>query len=1231
MTNASITLLRRLAPLPGLLAGLFAAVLPAAVLAAATDLASEPLQTVSPIVRPNLMFILDDSGSMSWDFMPDWASRNPPRNNDIKITDFRANWESNSAVNRLYYDPAVRYTPPIKGDGSSYPSMTAQFQINRQADWKAIPNDGFGVQSDNTSNLENAYYHYFVPDHFCKAQDLRDCKALSAPNGDYRHPALVRWCKSDTSSDCRATPINGEYESIRVPAKEVKVNINKNQLYGDKGAAAKALTRTDCAASLCTYDEEMTNYANWWAYYHTRMQMAKSAASLAFADVDDKLRIGFMTINNATRKGDFLNIKAADTTAGGHKAQWYQKLLAAEPDGDTPLRTALATAGLYYAHKVPNNSLYGVTTEDPVQYACQRNYTMLSTDGYWNDDTPPKQLGVNANIGDQDGNPDVVKRPQLDAKQTRDTLADVAQYFYLTDIRSPKDPFKNDKGALGSDVASNEVEDKQQRMYTSTIGLGASGSLLYRSDYATATTGDYADIVQGRRDWPTPVKDTSTTIDDLWHAAVNGRGTYYSASNADELSKGLQAFIQDVKDGGSVTAVTAAVSNRNLSQDDNIVFKPSYASGSWHGDLISLRVDPDTGEDAKYALWSLSEPRAMASGQTSPTLESKAWDSRAIYTTDPAKVKGTPLLFRWDKLTDPMKALFRYNAMQGLSQFCITGARCVASDARIDSDTSSTGRGVGGPNLVNFLRGDKSHEGKDKEGYYRERSHKLGDIVGAQVVYVRKPMFNYLDKGYADFRTAQASRQAMVYAAANDGMVHAIRADNGQESWAYIPSILLSKLYKLADKNYAEAHQNYVNATPQQGDIMANGTWRTILVGGFGQGARGYYALDITNADKPPTVLWEFTHDSAQGAGYTADTDMGYAYGTPEITKLSDGTWVVILASGYNNVNPGSGHGIVWVLNAYTGAVLHKIDTGKGNANSAVPGCAKAPCPSGLAHVRAFAATNNTNNTSSHVYAGDLLGHLWRIDISKLTADKGSTATVQLLTTFMDLGDRRQPVTSAPELGSIQGANIVYIGTGKYLGETDVASSDMQTFYAIKDPLTVVPNKGVFSAETPRKQKCPKLGPASDCFIQNYFLDLDNGKRRDVASEASYAANLATMNGWFIDLQKIGERVVSRADLQLGIIAFTSIMPSETEPCKVGGQSYINYLDYATGLKLAGLNEGSSLLGNDSGTSIASGVYMVRLKGGKVVLRTNQGPGPVIDRQGSAQTRRLSWRELITD
>ncbi len=1226
--------------------------------AALTDLASAPLETsTATLVKPNILYVLDDSGSMSWDFLPDWANSS---------TDGLAR---NAGYNGIYYDPAITYTPPVKYDGSSYLSMTSA----NSSSWTAVPFDGFGVQtpsnmpntgtnnlfttssSGTTQNLVgNAYYYTFIPGEYCSNANLKTCVAQTAPTAAYPYAAKLRWCSNSTRTNCRATRIDtapsggSTYTYARypgmtspsVPGSNTRVNIvSTNNSYPYPGTTAKANTRTDCAGTTCTYAEEMTNFANWWAYYRMRMQMAKSAASLAFSVLDAGKRLGYMSINNNTGS-DFLGVSDLTSGSGGQKAQWYSKLISAKPNNSTPLRVALSTAGRYYAGKL--SKVNGVTAADPMQYACQRNFTMLSTDGYWNESTNPTMIDGSTAVGDQDG---TASRPYLDGTATGNTLADVAQYYYVTDIRSSA--FSNTNGVLGTDVANNNIADKQQRMYTSTVGLGASGYMRFQSNYQTATSGDYYDVAQGTStssttasngvcswqtsgscNWPKAVSNTQTTIDDLWHAAVNGRGVYYSAANPAQLRDGLTNFIQSVNAATS-DASAATTSNPNVSAGDNFVFKSTFRSSEWFGELARYTIDISTGALSAYPDWTQSgEVNVSATTKGTPLLDNMPWATRKIYTYSPSS--ATPLLpFDWASMPTSMQAYFKVANMGTLSQMCSSGSYCLPSSAQVDSTTAGTTTGAGGINLVNFLRGDRSNEGPDNATYYRQRSHVLGDIVSSQAVYVKAPRFGYVDAGYADYRVAQATRTPMLYVGANDGMLHAFKADTGTEAWTYIPSMLLPNLYKLADKKYSTNHVYYINATPAEGDVYFDGSWHTVLVSGLGAGGRGFFALDITDPANPK-VLWEFTSDTTKGTGYTADADLGYSYGTPIITKLSDGSWSVIVSSGHNNVSPGSGHGIVWVLNAKTGAIIKKIDTGAGSSSAAVAGCSAAPCPAGLAKIAAYADNNYANNMASRLYGGDLLGNVWRIDVSQLTA-AGGAAPVQLLATLADANGTRQPVTARPELGNVSGIPVVYMGTGAYLGVSDISTTGQQSIYAIKDPLTTVAgSSGIFGS--PRAATCGAT--KTNCFIKQILTD--SGGIRTASSTVSYTVDFTTMNGWYADLPETGERMNTDPDLQLGALVFTTNVPSASDACSVGGSSYLNYLDYRTGQTLTGTTQVGVLLSGGSTTALATAPTLVRLPNGKIISITDLSDGSTVSKElpplGTGQkTRRVSWRELISN
>lgn len=1231
--------------------------------AAVTDLASAPLQTSTATqVKPNIFFILDDSGSMYWDFMPDWAE-------DYKST---AALVRNSRFNGVYYDPAMTYTPPVRYDGSSYNSMTS---ANTSA-WTKVPFDGHGVMTASgapntgTSNLFTstssgttqdltsgmAYYYTFIPGEYCTAANLRTCATQSAASTAYPYPAYLRWCTSSALSNCQASRIDTDpgtgvtYTYPRYPGvnssasgSNTKVTISTStSSYPYPGTSIKASTRTDCAGTTCTYAEEMSNFANWWAYYRTRMQMAKTASSIAMAALSTSYRLGYMSINNNTGS-DFLNVSDITTTSAGQKAAWYTKLFAAKPTGGTSLRSALATAGQYYGGKL--SKVNGQSAVDPMQYACQRNYTILTTDGYWNaSSTTPTQMNASTAIGDQDKSE---TRPYLDGTATSNTLADVAEYYYVTDIRSAT--LGNATNTSGTDVSSNSYANKQQRMNTYTVGMGASGYMQYLSDYASATSGDYHDVLQGTAtssstlsaglcswqksgscNWPVPKGDTQTTIDDLWHTAVNGRGTYYSATNPSELKTGLINFIDSVNAATSSAAAPTLSTANMTSTSTNYVFGTSFCAAKWFGELARYSINASTGVVSSTPDWSQSGAGSDctdASGAltTTPLLDMIAHDARVIYTYD--ATAGTSLIpFKWASLTSTMQNYFKVAAISSMSQMCSSGSTCLATASKVDSTTPGTTTGVGGINLVNYLRGDRSNEGTANTKYYFPRTHVLGDIVNSQPVYVQASTDTYADSGYTAFKAANATRQGMVYVNANDGMLHAFNASTGAEAWAYIPSLVLPSLYKLADKNYASNHVFLNDGSLVRADANLGGAWRTMLVGGLGGGVRGFYALDVTTPTSPK-VLWEFTHDTTKSSPYISDPDLGYAYGKPIVTKLSDGTWVVLVTSGYNNVSPGSGRGILYVLNAQTGAIIRKIDTGVGTTTGGgtVAGCSVAPCPSGLARIEGW-IDSATNNTVSYVYGGDLYGNLWRFNLGGVTSG-GGTGTVQSLATLADGSGNRQPITSKPELGKISGQHVVYVGTGAYLGVSDITTAGVQSIYAIKDTLATA-SSSLYGS--PRANTC-SASVTGNCFVRQVLSD--SGSSRYVSSTVSYTTSLLTMNGWYEDLPKTGERINTDPTLQLGVLVYVSNIPSTEGACSVGGSSYLNYVAYGTGLTVSGADNAGVVL---SSSGLSSSPVLLKDTTGNVWAKGKASDGSAtstkvpIPTTGSS-TRRVFWRELVVD
>ena len=1656
--------------------------------AATTSLATAPMVTSSSSsVKPNLLFILDDSGSMDSDYMPDWVSNNV---NGSSISNYPF-LRNNSAYNGIYYDPAIRYVPPsfFNADGTEntnlYPSMTGVSEptggdssaSSAARNWKQVKNDAYGVQSTSTTDLTSrANYWMVIPGEYCTADNLRTCNTQSAKSTTYSVAASLRWCNSNALTTCKSTwrssgtaALNYVYPRIASPASSAKVTFSNstsavvtgitvngvqilssstassdtsstvatrvaerinactytatgncgaagysalsssgtvtiyanaaithtpsvtktgtttvgveafasvpiysgttvpgsNQLtviqsgkesYVYPGTTAKHDDRSDCAGTTCTFNEEMTNFANWWTYYRTRMQMMKTAASNSFSSIGSSFRVGFMTISDGKDDSKLSNFAAFDAAA---KNSWYTTLFAANPNSWTPLRGALSRAGRLYAGKLNGLEINGTTVIDPMQYSCQQNFTILSTDGYWNTNEETSSYGpfvvdADTNVGNTDGaeprpysdgasylqstsqiiqsqtqisrstsqlqkritqiqqrttqiqqrsntieqvqgqlytrtssnsgsswgvwagvstctedssgtnrrqcavgqletrtssnsgttwtnwepasscTPDTSGASRRDCRlsqswvavascaptrtgssgsyvytggaaaedcrstvsawnnvssctaaapiecqttdtgwvnassclesgpsngltvycQTTDTgwvasgscaagsaggatttcntattgptlvvscvpasatslnsytqtvcpvttvtpatavascspvtaeagnnyttttcstvstgptnvsscteeaaaavnnyttttcatgsggvsntLADVAQYYYKTDLRTSA--LSNCTGVVvppataGNDVCTNDVpssgQDKAstQHMTTFTLGLGADGYMQYAPGYAAATSGDFYDVKTGSTtntsagvcswqssgvcNWPTPSNGSQANIDDLWHAAVNGRGTYFSAGNPTTLASGLNSALAGVSArlGASAAATT---SNPNVTSGDNFVFSSTFTTKNWDGELVRQQISLTTGVVSPTIDWAA---QALLDANT----------SRTIYTFDATDTTDKLRSFEWANLTTAEKEYFKTPYIGALSQFCSSGDNCLSATSQADA---------AGGKLVGFLRGDRSNEGDSAtiSKYFRERTHVLGDIVNAEAVYVKRSLFDYADRGYSSvpagttytpFKTSNNTRQGMSYAAANDGMLHAFYAANdtggivgGNEAWAYIPSFAIPDLYKLADKDYSGKHRFFVDGTPVAADICtancgvsATGdpTWKTILVGGLNGGGRGYYALDITNPSAPK-ALWEFRDDN-----------LGYTYGNPEVAKLADGTWVVMFASGYNNVSPGDGVGRLYILNADTGALIRSISTGVGDTTT----------PSGLAKIRAWVDNGMSDNTALRVYGGDLLGNLWRFDIDNTIGSAGYDAH-RLTTFFSDAGGAvAQPITTRPELGEVGSYSTIFVGTGRYLGTPDLTDTSKQTFYAVKDALDSVSlanpraTGSNFVEQTLTAVPCPAAAvSAGRC-----------SSGETVRTVSSNAVNFASNNGWYIDLPDGGERSNVDPSLALGTLSFNTNVPNASV-CTAGGYSYSNFVDYRTG---SAVSTAVGVVSRRLGNALATRGVFVRLPNNTVVQLTRLSDGttvtsPVPIGAGAGTTRRVSWRELIVE
>jgi type IV pilus assembly protein PilY1 len=1112
------------------------------------DLADAPLVSgLTKQVPPNVYFILDDSTSMNWEFMPDaaWAEG-------------ESDCFKNHGFNTVYYNPAVKYVPPKKADATDYPD----------ANYFAAPNDGFDALK-GTTNLDEDFVPYV----------LGDNRNLALPPPPIPDPVPIGW----------EPPPWGPQEVAPEPAYYFRH-------VGNPDSPPATCEANGQYVKVVVGPDERQNFANWYSYYRTRMLTMKSAAGRAFAGLDGSMRVGFVTINEPDPKiGSSKFLKLDSFKLGDqHRADWYAKLYGAgcppvPADGfggcGTPLRGALSKAGQLYAGKV----LAG--EDDPVQFSCQQNFSILTTDGYWNTlfETPefgPKQIDNATDVGDQDGIAET-PTPFFDAVKAVNSLADIALYYYATDLRPP-----GSTGGLVADGKTLDVSEdnvppagadsaKWQHMTTFTLGLGVSGVLDYKENYLSGGSADYNAIVQGAKNWPDPHTDPqdplylSTTVtervDDLWHAAVNGRGQYLSAGNPDALVSALTKALAAIA-ASNAGASAAGTSSLEPVAGDNQAYIAQYTTGRWDGDLKARDIDLETGELSEEPTWSAATQLQKKVGKDA--------DNRKIYTFDDAEA-GNLKSFDAASLGDE-KAAGYFNSAP-LTQFNTWNA---AQKAAATSDA-----------MIAFLRGQSGFEDEDGNAarLFRDRILALGDIVNASPVYVGTPNFKYGDADYTAFATANAARPGVVYAGANDGMLHAFDAATGAERWAYVPSAVIPRLYKLADAGYANHHRAFVDGPITVGDAYDadDAEWKTVLIGGLGRGGRAYYALDVTDPDNPK-ALWEF--------GTGEDEDLGYTYGPPILTKNAAGQWIVVFASGYSNVEPGIGKGRLYVVDAFTGEKLDEIVTDDANDD---------PDESGIAKVNNYVANSLVDNTTQYVYGGDLAGNLWRFDLV-------AGESLRLGRTAVKAGD--QPITVRPELGRVKDEfgtyhRVVFFGTGRFLGISDLeddapSNTEPQAIYAVKDSGK---DLGILTGQ--------------DANLVEQTLDATVTPRK---IPKPLPVNWAQRNGWYLKTP-VGERFNVDPRLQLGTLAVLSNEVDDDE-CQVGGRSWLYALDYKSGTAVK--SQKDLEVGQWVGASIGTGLSLIRLPSKKLVAVVGLGDATVramnvpVAPGAASEVRRVGWREL---
>jgi type IV pilus assembly protein PilY1 len=1191
-----------------------------------------PLTVESPLA-PNIMLMLDDSGSMAWTFMPDICYLNGVSCNSGKTSisstpTVGALIDANN--NGVYYNPTVNYATPIQVNGSAYANATgitsawiSGFNTSLgtvDVTSYALASIGSTSQASNPSGCSYAYTGGGAgTNETCTNGNGASVSGSNVPFSTIPSTSATYTtanvsassqsaCNTLQSNDPAHTSASASYSSNTCHWTDyyhyfiysTGAAAGPYTTYYVASAAQGCGSQTNCVTETDTSGTSAPpgvaagqNIANWFSYYRTRILTAKSGLTTAFNNLAYDVRFGFGSIdgnnNNSLPSSQYsansINVATISPfdqactvsssspctpgASGTQRANFWTWITGEKASGGTNLRFAIDTIGQYYSTASPWQN----SSTDTTELGCRQSYLIATTDGFWND-SYTSAGNVDGTAGSQvrgaNGQTYTYSPAAPYSDSYSNTLADVAMKYWVTDLQT----------SVANEVpTSTEDPAFWQHMTTFTVGLGFTPTGISPSGTTVDQIFAWADggaSISGFS-WPQPASNSIYNIADLAHAGVNGHGGFYSATSPQAFSAGISDALKRVVTRNGTGASLAA--NSTTLQTGTVTYQAIYHSGIWLGELDAYSVNSTSGAISSTPTW-----KANASNP--------APASRNIWTYNPSGSGAS-------------------------NQFIAFSSPSTLSSAEATAlGVNSTAQ----QSMINYLRGDATNEQR-KGGNYRDRvinnaSSPLGDIIDSQPVYVGAPDPNlYYNKtftgssNYATFATNNVSRNPVIWVAANDGMVHGFQASDGSELFAYLPgAVITNGLANLANPNYGSAgvaHQDYNDGQLTVADAYLGGSWHTVLVGSTGRGStKAVYALDITTPSSP-SLLWE----RSAGDGLANSNYIGEIIGQPVISQTADGTWSVLIGNGYNSSADKSA---LLQFDLSSGSLtVHQTNSTTSN---------------GLA-ASAVWFGNATNDVGTIAYAGDLAGNVWSFDLSS----SSSSGTLLFST------GTGQPITGGMLAGlDPQTSNVwLFFGTGRYLTQGDLSNTTTQNWYGI-----IVQAGSGQSASL-----VTNLSSGTSALVQRSILSqTDPNPNVTPATLGSRTISSATAgdmtgkSGWYINLldpnvsSGQGERMVTPNEFQGSLLIGTTLIPTSSDPCNPSGTGWIMAINPFTGT-----NPPSPFFDTTgSGTFTTSAIGFNSIPnnpifvGNTMLTSFNDASNSSIQTAGtSGVPKRTSWRELF--
>jgi type IV pilus assembly protein PilY1 len=605
--------------------------------------------------------------------------------------------------------------------------------------------------------------------------------------------------------------------------------------------------------------------------------------------------------------------------------------------------------------------------------------------------------------------------------------------------------------------------------------------------------------------------------------APNTPDGYVIASQAQKLIGGLRKFFRaasSIRGAASVSAISTSRFTSNAPNGD--FFAPLFYSGNWTGTVQRTRLllNTSTGEieSTPGVVWDAGEILSTGAETASTTV------------SDPYVKPANRNIFTMATISGTTQGIpFKVANKDSLDAAVLTSLN--TNPATSVTDNLADIR-------INWLRGDRSNETSDYATTIRVRGSVMGDVINSGPVYKEGVDLSLSGPGYLTFAQSVSGRTGMIYVGANDGMLHAFRASDGKELFAYIPRAVATHLNKLTHPGYV--HRPYVDAVPLVTEAQIGSNWKTLLVSGMGGGAQGLFALDVTSPSSfgVDNVLFEFTDAD--------DPLMGNIVTEPVLVKLKvPGTgykWFIAVGSGYNNYKAdgaASSTGAQAMFFISIDKAANASWQEGSNYFKVVLPVANSAIVNGLSNP---GFVTGAAGEATLMYAGDLQGNLWKFDLSDgISSSTLATSVFQsggvrkALFIAKNASDTLQPITTSPQVveANTKGYMVVF-GTGKFVEPSDTSTADVQSIYGIWDSLETTASRYT----VPRTSLYPRSATLSGTSVVISTTTFEFG--------FDTTATPAQYRGWLLNLPETRERIAVQSALGIGVVAFSAAIPEGT-------------------------------------------------------------------------------------